>query len=72
MFITVTVNTLEDLTKRLPVVSACAMTEREQMSSQELDLILGLVLGIGLPLLLLLLTAIACCCCCRKKTVRGE
>ncbi|XP_060727479.1 mucin-like protein [Tachysurus vachellii] len=36
-------------------------------------LILGLVLGIGIPLLLLLLLAVlACFCCCNRKTVTGE
>ncbi|XDV50742.1 hypothetical protein PO909_019757, partial [Leuciscus waleckii] len=37
-------------------------------------LILGLVLGIGIPLLLLLLlAALACfCCCSRKKTITGD
>ena len=36
-------------------------------------LILGLVLGIGIPLLLLLLlAALACFCCSRKKTITGE
>ncbi|XP_058241182.1 mucin-like protein [Hemibagrus wyckioides] len=36
-------------------------------------LILGLVLGIGIPLLLLLLlAALACFCCCHRKTVTGE
>ncbi|TSK42144.1 Fibrillin-1 [Bagarius yarrelli] len=34
-------------------------------------LILGLVLGIGIPLLLLL-AALACFCCCHRKTVTGE
>ncbi|XP_075903434.1 uncharacterized protein LOC142902350 [Nelusetta ayraudi] len=58
-------------TTEVDKTQSCVL-EREQMSSQELDLILGLVLGIGLPLLLLLLTAIACCCCCRKKTVSGD
>ncbi|XP_059374332.1 uncharacterized protein LOC132111192 [Carassius carassius] len=38
------------------------------------SLILGLVLGIGIPLLLLLLlAALACfCCCSRKKTISGD
>ncbi|XP_051773809.1 mucin-like protein [Ctenopharyngodon idella] len=38
------------------------------------SLILGLVLGIGIPLLLLLLlAALACfCCCSRKKTITGD
>ncbi|XP_067277091.1 uncharacterized protein si:ch73-105b23.6 [Pseudorasbora parva] len=38
------------------------------------SLILGLVLGIGIPLLLLLLlAALACfCCCTRKKTMSGD
>ncbi|XP_026791522.3 mucin-like protein isoform X2 [Pangasianodon hypophthalmus] len=36
-------------------------------------LILGLVLGIGIPLLLLLLlAALACFCCCHRRTVTGE
>ncbi|KAL6487444.1 hypothetical protein MHYP_G00040700 [Metynnis hypsauchen] len=36
-------------------------------------LILGLVLGIGIPLLLLLLlAALACFCCSRRKTVTGD
>ncbi|KAL4641211.1 mucin-like protein [Arapaima gigas] len=37
------------------------------------SLILGLVLGIGIPFLLLLLLAVlACFCCTRKKTITGE
>lgn len=35
-------------------------------------MILGLVLGIGIPFLLLFLAALACCICSRKKTVTGE
>ncbi|KAI5108251.1 fibrillin-2 isoform X1, partial [Silurus meridionalis] len=45
-----------------------ALTQQDNKS-----LILGLVLGIGIPLLLLLLlAALACFCCCHRKTVTGE
>lgn len=45
-----------------------------QTAEDKRSLILGLVLGIGIPLLLLLLlAALACfCCCSRKKTISGE
>ncbi|KAF3708555.1 Fibrillin-2 Fibrillin-2 C-terminal peptide [Channa argus] len=40
----------------------------KQLNVLALDLVVGLVLGIGIPLLLLLLlTALACLCCCKKK-----
>ncbi|XP_047458169.1 fibrillin-1 [Mugil cephalus] len=45
---------------------------RGEVSDEEVDLVLGLVLGIGIPLLLLLLLAALACCCCRKKTVTGD
>ncbi|XP_028845519.1 uncharacterized protein LOC114795935 isoform X2 [Denticeps clupeoides] len=45
-----------------------------QTSNGQKSLILGLVLGIGIPLLLLLLllAAAACFCCSRRKTVSGD
>ncbi|KTG37591.1 hypothetical protein cypCar_00011224 [Cyprinus carpio] len=45
-----------------------------QTMEDKKSLILGLVLGIGIPLLLLLLlAALACfCCCSRKKTISGD
>ncbi|XP_016355982.1 mucin-like protein [Sinocyclocheilus anshuiensis] len=45
-----------------------------QTAEDKKSLILGLVLGIGIPLLLLLLlAALACfCCCSRKKTISGD
>ncbi|XP_016134102.1 mucin-like protein [Sinocyclocheilus grahami] len=45
-----------------------------QTTEDKKSLILGLVLGIGIPLLLLLLlAALACfCCCSRKKTISGD
>ncbi|XP_058508285.1 mucin-like protein isoform X2 [Solea solea] len=47
--------------------------ERSKPNDVKLDLILGLVLGLGIPLLLLLLLAIlACFCCCKKKTATGD
>ncbi|KAG7512991.1 mucin isoform X2 [Solea senegalensis] len=47
--------------------------ERSKQNDVKLDLILGLVLGLGIPLLLLLLLAIlACFCCCKKKTATGD
>ncbi|XP_028279854.1 mucin-like protein [Parambassis ranga] len=46
--------------------------DRGKVSETEVDLVLGLVLGIGIPLLLLLLLAALACCCCRKKTVTGD
>lgn len=42
-----------------------------QMAEDKKPLILGLVLGIGIPVLLLL-SALACFCCSRKKTITGE
>ncbi|XP_071007532.1 mucin-4 [Oncorhynchus clarkii lewisi] len=42
-----------------------------QMAEDKKPLILGLVLGIGIPVLLLL-SALACFCCSRKKTFTGE
>ncbi|XP_071235670.1 fibrillin-1 [Salvelinus alpinus] len=42
-----------------------------QMAEDKKPLILGLVLGIGIPVLLLL-SALACFCCARKKTITGE
>ncbi|XP_049591742.1 fibrillin-2 isoform X1 [Syngnathus scovelli] len=50
---------------------SCVLTDRENINTDNLDLILGLVLGIGIPMLLLL-AALACFCCCRKKTVTGD
>uniref|UniRef100_A0A3B3VCA9 Si:ch73-105b23.6 n=1 Tax=Poecilia latipinna TaxID=48699 RepID=A0A3B3VCA9_9TELE len=47
------------------------ITERSVKSEPNVDLILGLVLGIGIPLLLLLLLAVLLCLCCCKKTVTG-
>ncbi|XP_034040284.1 fibrillin-2 [Thalassophryne amazonica] len=44
----------------------------EKQNDVNVDLILGLVLGIGIPLLLLLLLAVVACCCCCKKTVTGD
>ncbi|XP_041867075.1 uncharacterized protein si:ch73-105b23.6 [Melanotaenia boesemani] len=46
--------------------------DRGKMSNTEVDLVLGLVLGIGIPLLLILLLAALACFCCRKKTVTGD
>ncbi|XP_058652554.1 fibrillin-3 isoform X3 [Onychostoma macrolepis] len=45
-----------------------------QTAEDKKSFILGLVLGIGIPLLLLLLlAALACfCCCSRKKTISGD
>ncbi|KAL0177498.1 hypothetical protein M9458_026392, partial [Cirrhinus mrigala] len=45
-----------------------------QTMEDKKSFILGLVLGIGIPLLLLLLlAALACfCCCSRKKTMSGD
>ncbi|XP_024916753.1 mucin-like protein [Cynoglossus semilaevis] len=49
--------------------SQSCVLEQHQTGKPRLDLILGLVLGLGIPLLLLLLLALlACCyCCCKKK-----
>ncbi|XP_069000233.1 neurogenic locus Notch protein [Embiotoca jacksoni] len=46
--------------------------DRGKVPNMEVDLVVGLVLGIGIPLLLLLLLAALACFCCRKKTVTGE
>ncbi|XP_060896663.1 mucin-like protein [Labrus mixtus] len=46
--------------------------DRDQKSNVDPDLVLGLVLGIGIPLLLLLLLAALACFCCRRKTVTGD
>ncbi|KPP79189.1 hypothetical protein Z043_101243, partial [Scleropages formosus] len=44
-----------------------------QNQENQRSLILGLVLGIGIPFLLLLLLAVlACFCCTRRKTITGE
>lgn len=51
---------------------SCIISERSEESESNVDLILGLVLGIGIPLLLLLLLAALAGCCCRKKTVTGD
>lgn len=49
-----------------------SVADRVQADDRPLELILGLVLGIGVPLLLLLLlAALACFCCCRKRAT-GE
>lgn len=50
------------------------LSEQHQTGKPRLDLILGLVLGLGIPLLLLLLLALlACCyCCCKKKKTTEE
>lgn len=49
-------------------------SDREPVKQVETDLVLGLVLGIGIPLLLLLLLLLAAlaCFCCSKKTATGE
>ncbi|XP_056128438.1 uncharacterized protein si:ch73-105b23.6 isoform X2 [Rhinichthys klamathensis goyatoka] len=49
-------------------------TSGDKTMEDKKALILGLVLGIGIPLLLLLLlAALACfCCCSRKKTITGD
>ncbi|XP_055025536.2 uncharacterized protein [Misgurnus anguillicaudatus] len=48
-------------------------TDQKNSVDNKRSLILGLVLGIGIPLLLLLLlAALACFCCSRKKTVTGD
>ncbi|KAM9727935.1 uncharacterized protein ACNS7B_018224 isoform 2-T2 [Menidia menidia] len=46
--------------------------DRGKETNSEVDLVLGLVLGIGIPLLLLLLLAALACLCCRKKTITGD
>ncbi|XP_016519079.1 mucin-like protein isoform X2 [Poecilia formosa] len=51
---------------------SCITAERSVKSEPNVDLILGLVLGIGIPLLLLLLLAVLLCLCCCKKTVTGD
>ncbi|XP_048126330.1 fibrillin-1 [Alosa alosa] len=51
-------------------VNRTGTAEAVSMEEQK-PLILGLVLGIGIPLLLLL-AALACFCCSRKRTVSGE
>ncbi|KAG9344479.1 hypothetical protein JZ751_011149 [Albula glossodonta] len=53
-------------------VNRTGVTELQSGETNK-PLILGLVLGIGIPfLLLLLLAALGCFCCSRKKTVTGE
>ncbi|KAK5882024.1 hypothetical protein CesoFtcFv8_020658 [Champsocephalus esox] len=54
--------------------SQSCVLDREPVKQVETDLVLGLVLGIGIPLLLLLLLLLAAlaCFCCSKKTVTGE
>ncbi|XP_057703561.1 fibrillin-3 [Corythoichthys intestinalis] len=49
---------------------SCVFAERDNVNNKNIDLILGLVLGIGIPLLLIL-AALAYFCCC-KKTVTGD
>ena len=45
----------------------------EPLEGDNTALILGLVLGIGIPFLLLLLALLCFCCCCpRKKTAPRE
>ncbi|XP_056904232.1 neurogenic locus Notch protein-like [Takifugu flavidus] len=52
---------------------SCVLDQsRVQKNDKQLGLILGLVLGIGIPLLLLLLLAALACFCCCKKRVTGE
>ncbi|XP_021172006.2 mucin-like protein [Fundulus heteroclitus] len=52
---------------------SCIISERSEEPDSNVDLILGLVLGIGIPLLLLLLLlALLACFCCRRKTVTGD
>eukprot|EP00066_Takifugu_rubripes_P011903 XP_011601169.1 PREDICTED: mucin-4-like [Takifugu rubripes] len=52
---------------------SCVLDQsRVQKNDKQLELILGLVLGIGIPLLLLLLLAALACFCCCKKRVTGE
>ncbi|CAB1443899.1 unnamed protein product [Pleuronectes platessa] len=46
--------------------------EQGRVSNKQRDLVLGLVLGIGIPLLLLLLLALLACFCCCRKTVSGD
>ncbi|XP_035028119.1 mucin-like protein [Hippoglossus stenolepis] len=46
--------------------------EQGRVSNKGRDLVLGLVLGIGIPLLLLLLLALLACFCCCRKTVTGD
>lgn len=53
-------------------LDVCAVADRVQKTDKPLELILGLVLGIGIPLLLLLLLAALACFCCCKKRVTGE
>lgn len=48
------------------------VADRVQKDDKQLELILGLVLGIGIPLLLLLLLAALACFCCCKKRITGE
>ncbi|XP_034080829.1 mucin-like protein isoform X2 [Gymnodraco acuticeps] len=52
--------------------SQSCVLDREPVKQVETDLVLGLVLGIGIPLLLLLLLAALACFCCSKKTATGE
>ncbi|XP_028325377.1 fibrillin-1 isoform X2 [Gouania willdenowi] len=52
--------------------SQSCVIDRGKASSSPVRLILGLVLGIGIPLLLLLLLGVLACFCCRKKTVTGD
>lgn len=47
------------------------IVDKKEEDSNHLGLILGLVLGIGIPLLLLILGLIIYCCCCRNRN-KGE
>ncbi|KAM8738329.1 mucin-like protein [Acanthopagrus schlegelii] len=52
--------------------SQSCVIDRDQVNDKETDLVLGLVLGIGIPLLLLLLLAALACFCCCRRTVTGD
>ncbi|MEQ2232453.1 hypothetical protein ILYODFUR_011547 [Ilyodon furcidens] len=52
--------------------SQSCIYERSETRDSNVNLIVSLVLGIGIPLLLLLLLVLLVYCCCRKKTVTGD
>ncbi|XP_037829284.1 fibrillin-3 isoform X2 [Kryptolebias marmoratus] len=61
-----------DMTTDVDGSQACVIQDKVEESTTQVDLILGLVLGIGIPLLLLLLLAALACCCCLKRRVSGD
>ncbi|XP_054606756.1 uncharacterized protein [Nothobranchius furzeri] len=52
--------------------SQSCVVDRVEATGTQRNLVLGLVLGIGIPLLILLLLAALACICCSRKTITGD